>query len=158
MAANLPLIARVQIPSGETRTLTTRTDLAVTVWIERGAVEVLAGRGSDAPVLAEPANSGPTPLGPGEIHLRNVGKSAALVFAAMVEFDRIAEAPGARGGGERSMPEMAGFEGPEAGAWVATCSKHGDLSGPGSRQKAERAVRKHLSEDPRCDKATLLQT
>lgn len=75
MAHGACVLTRVEIPAGARRWITQRDDLAATVWVECGVVEL---HGAEL-------GGGPICLAPGSLSLANVGPETAVVFAALVE-------------------------------------------------------------------------
>ena len=106
-------LTRVEVPPGEVRTVTTRTDVSVTLWVERGIVAQVSGLGKDGQVLAILDGPGAVPIAPGEVHLRNDdAKVRAVVFAAMAELEVAArDAPtGARWVSAMPESKLAEFD------------------------------------------------
>src|SRR5690242_10447821 len=77
--ADLILLSRVEIPAGEKRRLTNRIDLSATVWLEKGACQLLDDDG-DALALSPGVA---VPIASGKHELHNTGAKVAVVFVAM---------------------------------------------------------------------------
>lgn len=155
-------LTRVEVPPGEVRTVTTRTDVSVTLWVERGIVAQVSGLGKDGQVLAILDGPGAIPIAPGEVHLRNDdAKVRAVVFAAMAEREVAAsDAPG----GPRwfsALPEgkLAELDFPDAdvakglASYKALCvTEKKALTEWTSRARADDAAAKHAEDtDPAHD-------
>lgn len=147
-------LTRVEVPPGEVRTVTTRTDVSVTLWVERGVVAQVSGLGKDGQVLAILDGPGAVPLASGEVHLRNDdAKVRAVVFAAMAELESAADvAPGgARWFSARPESKLAEFAFPDSdvakglASYKAICVTEDNrpLTEWTSRARADDAASKH---------------
>jgi hypothetical protein len=125
MATLIALFKR-QIRPGGWDTLTTHEGSAVTLWVERGRIEVTRELG--AKPFARVVSPGPVPMGPGPIHVRTIGRQGATVFVAIADVGAVRTAgepvhAGAKSGDlataapdlATAAPDFAGDEPPPTG-------------------------------------------
>lgn len=160
----LSSLSRYQISTGATRTVTTRADVSVTLWVEHGAVALVTSCDPEASAVAAFEGGGAVPLAPGEVHLRNTGDVPALVFVAMTELEsapsadtpdlftlrRAMTADVATGkvafpGLEASLVKLLDLDPADAqGArFIAQCKRKDFSFGPGSHQQARAHKKQH---------------
>lgn len=78
-------ISRHSIGAGKISTVSSRDDAVITLWVEKGSVDLIEDVNRPKRVLARIEARCSVPLPPGKVHLRNAGKSPALVFVAMAQ-------------------------------------------------------------------------
>lgn len=78
-------VSRHSIGAGEISTVSTRHDVLITLWVEKGSVDLIEDVNQPERIEARLQSRCSVPLRPGEVHLRNAGKSPALVFVAMAQ-------------------------------------------------------------------------
>jgi hypothetical protein len=74
-------ISKRRIAAKKTETITAIPDVTVALWLEQGSIEVLSEL--DGEVVAKIESEGCVPLRDRAVHLRNTGRTPAIVFVAM---------------------------------------------------------------------------
>jgi hypothetical protein len=159
-------ISHCQIAAHRTQTITTNPDVAVTLWVEKGRIEVLAMLGGHAVAVLESPCA--VPLGRGAVHVHNPGKTPAVVFAATAAIGRAVgvehHPPMLRPTTDllRPAPPLPTFPGPPTSAvpqgWNLLCSKHGRItSEPVSHDEAVETQDEHIHHHAECKHTTRIR-
>lgn len=74
-------ISKRRIAAKKTETITAISDVTMALWLEQGSIEVLSEL--DGEVVAKIESEGCVPLRDRAVHLRNTGRTPAIVFVAM---------------------------------------------------------------------------
>jgi hypothetical protein len=142
-------ISKRVIAARSTETITTRSDVALTIWVERGRVDVLDKLGGKP--IATIGSPGPVSLVSSPTHLQNKAGTLATVFVAAYGEPERAPRP-VRG----PLPQAA----PAIVTWNVFCSKngHGLLNEePLSRGDALDLQASHIDEHPGCKTRTKIR-
>jgi hypothetical protein len=140
-------LPRFEVKARAVQTITLRDDVSVTLFVEKGSVEVIEDLSAKPAIKARLQRSGgPVDLGSGPIHVRNSGKTSAVVFATFApsvsEVPPSVAEPIARGAfADLALPHAAA----EEDAFQAICDVDGNLGGPTTEQQANQRRDAHMA-------------